>query len=120
MFSHYFKSLNLTIMFSHYFKSLKLTIRFNHYFKSLKLTIRFNLYFKSLSLAITFSHYFKSLNLIIFNYKPKRNARLLKQFKMTYFHLECQNPSKTSNNVFLFAPISLILLFKPLEGIFVI
>jgi len=28
----------------------------------------------------------------MFKYKPKGNARLLTQSKMTYFHLECQNP----------------------------
>jgi len=28
---------------------------------------------------------------VTFKYKPKRNARLLRHYKMTYFHLECQN-----------------------------
>jgi hypothetical protein len=36
-------------------------------------------------------------------------------FKMTYFHLECQNPIKTSNNVLVFAPTSFIFFPKPLE-----
>ncbi len=31
---------------------------------------------------------------VLFKYKPKKNARLLKHYKMTYFHLECQNPIK--------------------------
>jgi hypothetical protein len=39
---------------------------------------------------------------------------------MGYFHLECQNLIKTSNNVFCFAPMSLIFLSKLLECNFVI
>jgi hypothetical protein len=31
---------------------------------------------------------------VIFMYKPKKNARLFIHSKMTYFHLECQNPIK--------------------------
>jgi hypothetical protein len=27
-------------------------------------------------------------------YKPKKNVKLLKHSKMTYFHFECQNPIK--------------------------
>jgi len=31
---------------------------------------------------------------VMFKYKPKRNARLLRHSKITYFHLENQNPIK--------------------------
>jgi len=46
---------------------------------------------------INVNEYFKSIKQILnvsFKYKPKRNARLLIHSKMTYFHLDCQNPIK--------------------------
>jgi len=54
-----------------------------------------------------YNQWFKSIEQILnvlFKYKPKRNVGLLRCSKMTYFHLECQNPIKTSNNVLVFAP----------------
>jgi hypothetical protein len=41
-----------------------------------------------------------------FWYKPKRNIWLLIHSKMTYSHLECQNPIKKSNNIFFGTHIS--------------
>ncbi len=41
---------------------------------------------------------------VLFKYKPKRNARLLIYSRMTYFHLECQNPIKKSNYVLFLHP----------------
>ncbi len=46
--------------------------------------------FQSISVIMNDSN---QLN-FLFKYKPKRNARLLKHFKMTYFHLEFPNPIK--------------------------
>ncbi len=51
---------------------------------------------------------------VLFKYQPKRNARLCKHFRMTYFHLECQNPIKNIK-LCLFAPTFPIPLSKPLE-----
>ncbi len=70
-----------------------------------------------------YNQWFKSIEQILnilFKYKPKRDVGLLKCSKMTYFHLECQNPIKKSNNVLVFAPTSFIFSPKPLECKFVI
>jgi len=53
-------------------------------------------------------------------YKLKRNEGLFKHFKMTYFHLECQNLIKNIKLCIFFAPTFFIFLSKPLECIFVI
>ncbi len=61
-----------------------------------------------------YNQLFKSIEQILnvlFKYKPKRNVGLLRCSKMTYFNLECQNPTKTSNNVLVFALTFLI--FSP-------
>jgi hypothetical protein len=60
-----------------------------------------------LSTNKSYNEGFKSIeqNLnIMFKYKPKRNARLLRHFRMTYFHMEFQNPIKKSINVFFLHP----------------
>jgi predicted alpha/beta-fold hydrolase len=70
-----------------------------------------------------YNEWFKSIEQILnvlFKYKPKRNVGLLRCSKMTYFHLECQNLIKTSNNVLVFAPTLFIFFSKPLECKFVI
>jgi hypothetical protein len=48
---------------------------------------------------------------VIFKHKPKKNARLLRHPKITYFHLECQNPTQKIKKKLT----SLILLSKPLK-----
>ncbi len=51
-----------------------------------------------------YNEWFKSIEEILnvlFKYKPKRNARLLTQFRMTNFHLECQNLKKNQIMSFL-------------------
>jgi hypothetical protein len=50
-----------------------------------------------LSANMCYNEWFKSIEQILnvmFKYKPKKNARLLRHSKMAYFHLECQNPIK--------------------------
>jgi hypothetical protein len=54
------------------------------------------------------------------NMKKKRDAKLPRQSKMTYFHLECQNIIKIIKQCPFFAPMSPIFLSKPLECIFLI
>jgi len=70
-----------------------------------------------------YNKWFKSIEQILnvlFKYKPKRNVRLSRHSRMTYFHLDYQNLLETLNNFLFFTPTSLILLSKPLEYKFVI
>jgi hypothetical protein len=51
------------------------------------------------------NEWFKSIEQILnvmFKYKQKRNVRLLKHCRMTYFYLEYQKPIKKSNIVIFF------------------
>jgi len=70
-----------------------------------------------------YNEWFKSIEQVLnvlFKHKPKMNAEILRHSKMTYFHLECQNPIKNIKQCLFFAPMFLILLSKPLECKFLI
>jgi hypothetical protein len=65
-----------------------------------------------------YNEWFKSIEQILnvlFKYQSKGNVGLCKYFRMTYFHLECQNPIIKINLCLFFAPTFPILLSKPLE-----
>jgi hypothetical protein len=48
--------------------------------------------FQLINVIMNYSNQLNKILNVLLKYKPKRNVGQLRHSKITYFHLECQNP----------------------------